>query len=325
MTGPFRFTSPAAPGSATGAAADVYAQLNTDFGVPGASTFAVLSPSTPLLTGFWALTRESLLVTGQASRTEKELVATGVSLANNCHFCVNAHTLLLYAGGDHALAETIGRGETPADPAHARLLQWGKAVGADAGPPPFPPERAAEYIGTALTFHFINRIASALLAGVSLAGNEQKLRFLGTAAGRHLARTVRRELRPGDSLPLLETSGPGPAWAAAGSPGRRGVRRRCARRRSWARACCPRTTGRTCARRCPSGTVSRRVPPAGDWLPGREDRPGARLALLAALAPDHVAGEDVTAWRTPAHTDHCLVHLVAYGAITAVERIEETL
>ncbi|MGW0549142.1 carboxymuconolactone decarboxylase family protein [Streptomyces altiplanensis] len=324
MTGPFRFTSPAAPGSATGAAAAVYAQLNTDFGVPGASTFAVLSPSTPLLTGFWALLRESLLVTGQASRTDKELVATGVSLANHCRFCVNAHTLLLYAGGDHALAETIGRGETPAGPAHARLLQWGKAVGADAGPPPFPPEQAAEYIGTALTFHFINRIASALLADVSLAGNEQKLRFLDTAAGRHLARTVRRELRPGDSLPLLETSGPGPAWAAAGSPV--AVAYGALREAALTGAGLLSEDDRAYVRKTVSewdGVAP--VPPAGDWLPGREDRPGARLALLAALAPDHIAGEDVTAWRSPVHTDHCLVHLVAYGAITAVERIEENL
>ncbi|MGW0560613.1 carboxymuconolactone decarboxylase family protein [Streptomyces sp. NPDC003016] len=324
MTGPFRFTSPATPGSATGVAADVYAQLTTDFGVPGASTFAVLSPSTPLLTGFWALMRESLLVTGQASRTDKELVAAGVSLANSCHFCVNAHTMLLYAGGDHALARTVGRGETPADPAHARLLQWGKAAGADAGPPPFPPEQAAEYIGTALTFHFINRIASALLADTSLADDEHKLRFLDTAAGRHLVATIRRELRPGDSLPLLEPSGPEPAWAAPGSP--IAVAYGALREAALTGAGLLSEDDRAYVRKTVSewdGVAP--VPPSGDWLPERDDRPGARLALLAALAPNHITGEDVTAWRTPAHTDHCLVHLVAYGAITAVERVEETL
>ncbi|MBT2487251.1 carboxymuconolactone decarboxylase family protein [Streptomyces sp. ISL-96] len=323
MTGPFRFTSPAAPDSATGVAADVYAQLVTDFGVPGASTFAVLSPSTPLMTGFWALLRESLLA-GQASRTDKELVATGVSLANNCHFCINAHTLLLYAGGDHALAETIGRGDTPADPAHARLLQWGKAIGADAEPPPFPPEQAPEYIGTALTFHFINRIASALLSDNSLPSHEHKLRFLGTTAGRHLADTIKRELRPGDSLPLLEMSGPEPAWAAPGSP--IAVAYGALREAALMGAGLLTEDDQAYVRKTVSdwdGVTP--VPVTGDWLPGRDDRPGARLALLAALAPNDITGDDVTAWRTPQHSDHCLVHLVAYGAIIAVERVEETL
>lgn len=324
MTAPFRFTKPTAPNSATGVAADVYAQLITDFGVPGASTFAVLSPSTPLMTGFWALTRESLLVTGQASRTEKELVAAGVSLANNCHFCVNAHTMLLYAGGEHALAETIARGDAPADPAQARLLQWGKAVGADSGPPPFPPEQAAEYIGTALTFHFINRIASALLADNSLRGEEQKLRFLESPAGRHLSSTIQRELTPGDSLPLLETSGPEPAWAAPGSPiaTAYGALREAALMGAGLLS----EDDRAYVRKTVSdwdGVTP--VPVNGGWLPARDDRPGARLALLAALAPNDITGDDVSAWRTPQHSDHCLVHLVAYGAITAVERVEETL
>jgi hypothetical protein len=33
----------------------------------------------------------------------------------------------------------------------------------------------------------------------------------------------------------------------------------------------------------------------------------------------------VAAWRRPEHTDHCLVHLVAYGAFLAVDRIESAL
>ncbi|MBX4176613.1 DNA-binding protein, partial [Streptomyces geysiriensis] len=56
-----------------------------------------------------------------------------------------------------------------------------------------------------------------------------------------------------------------------------------------------------------------------------ERRPGARLALLAALAPSRIGPADVAAWRRPEHTDHCLVHLVAYGAFAAVDRVESTL
>jgi len=60
-------------------------------------------------------------------------------------------------------------------------------------------------------------------------------------------------------------------------------------------------------------------------FPDRRERPGARLVLLAALAPYRITDEDVAAWRRPEHTDRCLVHLVAYGAFLAVDRIESAL
>ncbi len=67
-------------------------------------------------------------------------------------------------------------------------------------------------------------------------------------------------------------------------------------------------------------------PPLGlSGFPDRRERPGARLAPPAALAPHRITDEDVAAWRRPEHTDHCLVHLVAYGAFMAVDRIESTL
>lgn len=62
-----------------------------------------------------------------------------------------------------------------------------------------------------------------------------------------------------------------------------------------------------------------------DAFPDRRERPGARLALLAALAPYRITDEDVAAWRRPEHTDRCLVRLVAYGAFAAVDRIESAL
>jgi hypothetical protein len=65
-------------------------------------------------------------------------------------------------------------------------------------------------------------------------------------------------------------------------------------------------------------------PLAWDALPDRREHPGARLALLAALAPYRITEEDVTAWRRPEHTDLCLVHLVAYGAFAAVDRTESS-
>ncbi|GGT03420.1 alkyl hydroperoxide reductase AhpD [Streptomyces kurssanovii] len=299
--------------------ADVYAQLARDFGIERAATFVVLSDSPPLLTGAWALLRESLLA-GGVSRTDKEVVAAGVSLANRCPFCVDAHTVLLHATGDHALAETIARGKEPADPAHRRLLAWGKDI---RGPRPFPAEQTPEHLGTALAFHFINRIVSALLNENMLPGGAQKYRLVRSAAGRSLARTVRRQLRPGDSLALLRTSGAEPAWAA-GTPV--GTAYGALREAALMGAGLLSEDDRALVRRTVAAHDGVAHPPlSADWLPDREERPGARLALLAALAPYRITEEDVRAWRTPQHTDHCLVHLTAYGAIAAVERIEEQL
>jgi hypothetical protein len=69
-------------------------------------------------------------------------------------------------------------------------------------------------------------------------------------------------------------------------------------------------------------------PMAGGWLQASlatlsaADRPGARLALLAALAPYRITDADVAAWRTTYPTDADLVGLLAFGAMTAVDRIQ---
>jgi hypothetical protein len=56
------------------------------------------------------------------------------------------------------------------------------------------------------------------------------------------------------------------------------------------------------------------------------DQPAARLALLAAVSPHEIADADVAAWRaTGPATDADLVRLLGFGAITAVDRIEEAI
>lgn len=248
LSTPFRYTTPPPRKSATGATADVYAQLASDFGMERPATFVVLSSEPELLTATWALMRESLIA-GEGDRTGKELAALGVSLANRCPFCVDAHTMLLHATGDHSLAEAIARGETPSDGEHARVLAWGRASRRPGAPEltpyPFAAAHAPAYIGTMLTFHFINRIASALLTENLLPGNAQRFRAVRSLGGRSLARTVRRPAVPGAGLTLLDAPGPGPDWArgttvgpayaALRDAGRRG--RRTARRGGP----CPRT------------------------------------------------------------------------------------
>lgn len=321
---PFRYTSPPARKSATGVTADVYAQLTSDFGMERPATFVVLSSAPELLTSTWALMRESLIA-GEGDRTGKELAALGVSLANRCPFCVDAHTMLLHATGDHSLAEAVARGETPSDEGHARVLAWGRASrtpGAPALMPyPFPAAHAPAYIGTMLTFHFINRIASALLTESLLPGNAQRFRAVRSLGGRSLARTVRRRPAPGVGLTLLDAPGPGPDWARGSSVGPGYAALRDA---ATAGGGLLDEADRALVRETLQGWDGAHPSLAWDGLPDRS-RPGARLALLAALAPYRITDEDVTAWRQPDHSDRHLVRLVAYGAFAAVDRIERAL
>lgn len=324
--GQFRYVTPVRPQDATGRVAQVYARLADDFGMARMAVFLTLSPAPAVLAGTWALLRESLLA-GPGSRTGREVVALGVSLANRCPFCVAAHTTLLHATGDHRLAETVAAGGVPADPEHAALLRWAKDRRV---PAPFPADQAPAYVGTALTFHFVNRIASSLLTENLLPGNLQKSRLVRSVGGRAMSRTVRRQLPPGAGLDVLDglPSSTEPAWAAGTPVGT-----------AYATLMAVAGTGgellgeaaRTAVTEAVAAWDGEHPPMGGDRLSGPlagvpdDERPAARLALLAALAPYRVTDADVAAWRGAATTDEDLVRLVAFGAATATRHVEAAL
>jgi AhpD family alkylhydroperoxidase len=322
----FRFTEPLPPKAATGRVAEVYEQIARDFGIAEPVTFVVLSSAPEILAPAWALMRESLIA-GPGSRTGKELAAFGVSRANQCPFCVDAHTVLLHATGDHALAERLARGERPENEDHARVLDWGehtRVPGASLEPFPFPREHVPGYLGTVFAFHFINRIVSALLTERLLPYNVQRFRAVRSAAGRSLARTVRRPCLPGEGLALLDRPDPGeaPSWAGDTAVGPAYA---ALLRAAMAGAGLLDSDDQALVEETLWEWDGAHPPLALGGFPDRRERPGARLALLAALAPYRITDEDVAAWRRPEHSDHCLVHLVAYGAFTAVDRIESAL
>ncbi|MFD4259089.1 carboxymuconolactone decarboxylase family protein [Streptomyces sp. NPDC058534] len=326
MPTPFRHTDPPPPKTATGRVAEVYAQMARDFGIAEPSTFVVLSSAPALLAPAWALMRESLIA-GPGDRTGKEVAAFGVSSANKCPFCVDAHTVLLHATGDHALAERLARGLEPADERHARVLNWARRTrepGTAREPYPFPREEVPGYLGTVLAFHFINRVVSALVTENLLPADAQRLRPVRSLAGRSLSRAVRRVAAPGAALPLLDDPGPGsaPEWAA-GTPV--GPAYAALRTAATSGAGLLDTDDQALVRHTLDAWDGSHPPLAPDPFPDRRTRPGARLALLAACAPYRITDADVAAWRRPEHTDHCLVHLVAYGAFAAVDLVERGL
>ncbi|GAA0975660.1 carboxymuconolactone decarboxylase family protein [Acrocarpospora macrocephala] len=166
-----RHVTPVPPGAARGLVADVYAQVERDFGML-APPVALHSAAPEVMAGVWMLLRESLLAQGLVSRAAKELVATEVSRANACPYCVDVHGATLRGLG---------------------------------GPAPAMPEPGPEVIGTRLTFHYLNRMVNVFLGESPLppavpgAVRGGALRVLGSMMGS----SARRSRPPGDSLGLL--------------------------------------------------------------------------------------------------------------------------
>src|SRR5215469_13260397 len=167
MTNRVRYITPVAPNQAQGQLAAVYQQIRQELGlVP--EPFTLHSPAPPLLAGFWSVFRASLLV-GTASRGAKEAVAAVVSDLNRCPWCVDAHTTMLYATGHQHTAQAIlsdgDRSHLPED--MRAIVDWAYATRTPAAPalahPPFRSEQAGEFLGTALAFHYLNRMVSVFL------------------------------------------------------------------------------------------------------------------------------------------------------------------
>jgi len=85
-----RYVAPVRPGAAPGPVAEVYAQMERDFGML-APPVALHAAAPDILAAIWLMLRESTLVPGALDRAAKEAIATAVSAANACPYCVEVH------------------------------------------------------------------------------------------------------------------------------------------------------------------------------------------------------------------------------------------
>ncbi|MCT2583747.1 carboxymuconolactone decarboxylase family protein [Actinophytocola gossypii] len=328
-----RHVRPVPPRRATGLTAAVYRQVERDFGML-APPVALHSPSPAVLAAAWSMLREALVTTTPVRRAVKEAVATGVSRANSCPYCVEVHSAVL--------------GTLPVEHATAAVTEWASGGGSRAGtttdsvgragrvltaPRPFPDRDAAELIAVAVTFHYLNRVVNVFLGdsplppGVPAAARER--------AGRFVGRVMRAPaLRGGEasaSATLLPAA-PLPAdlaWAA----GEEHLAAAFARAASAVDTAID--TGIDSA--VPASVRDLVVAELADWdgePPGMsrawldgpvssvpsQDRPAARLALLVAKASYQVEDDVVAAYRRDRPADAALVELVSWAALVAARR-----
>jgi AhpD family alkylhydroperoxidase len=325
--------TPVAPDAAEGLVADVYAQLRREFQI--APPLTLHSPAPRILAGAWSVTRESQIVPGRLPRPMKEAISASVSHINTCPYCVDAHTGLLHGAAKHDVAASIrnGQPESIADDRTRELVRWALATRSPGDPvitsPPFSPEEAPEAIGTALAYHYVNRMVHVFLGDdlLPLPSGFRGIarRVFGATFGK---RMVRRGGEPGASLDLLpDASLPDDLRWAQSNPAIAGA---------WARfAAVVEEAGQ---RVLPEPVRAQLMTQLAEWKgedPGMsaawvEDavasldeahRPAARFVLLVAFASYRADDSTVEAFRATTPRDSDLVEAAAWAAFQAARRI----
>jgi AhpD family alkylhydroperoxidase len=321
-------------GKTTGLARDVMEQMEADFLVGPPLTAHLPHPE--LMAGVWSLCRECLAA-GQISRTTGDVIAGTISRQNSCPYCFTIHTSMLHSFDAPELAEALQQGHGIADTETQRIAEWAAATltpgAAILTAPPFTKEQAPQVIGTALCFHYLNRIVNVFLdpmpgSGVSwlkgpmsrMTGKMMRPRLSSQrlAQGRFLSED------PGGELPAPFQ------WAAGDTNIAGGARRLIAAAEEAGRESVdPRVRDCVLARiECWNGEQ----PGLGRWwleetiAPLDEElRPAARLALLTALAAYQVDEGIIAGFRTVQPGDRGLINTASWASYSAMRRISSWL
>jgi len=203
-----KYIQPVSAGSAKGLVAEVYSQIKQEFGSL-VEPFTLHSPIPNLLAGAWMAARESQLA-GNVRRDLKEAVAAAVSRINQCPYCIDAHTIMLKAIGKHKASQAItdGRIDQISDFKMYSIIRWASATRSPGSEPllspPFSREEEPEIIGTAVFYHYINRMVTILLTETPLPSSRSWLKKpLKKLASLLFSQAVRRVIPQGESLRFL--------------------------------------------------------------------------------------------------------------------------
>lgn len=330
-----KYVRPAPLRSAGALAEEVYRQMQYEFlPVP---LVTLQSPAPQIMAGVWSILRETLLA-GSADRTLKETVAAVVSKTNECPYCIESHAIMLHAAADHDTASAIMQGapERIQDQRLRAAVAWMQAH-QTAGAPlllpsPFSQADLPEIIGTAVAFHYINRMVNVFL-GETLLPLPQVLktpthRLYAALEGQRVVTS----LRAGASLRLLPDA-PLPddlAWAA-GSPAVAGAFARFARVVDEAGSAALPDAVRTLVYERIHAWDGHPVSLGRHWVEDAigplapAQRASARLALLSALASYQVDQSVIDQFRAAHPTDTELIAVTAWASFTAARRAGEWL
>jgi hypothetical protein len=331
-----RYVSPVRPGAAQGLVGRVYEQVEREFGVL-APSLVLFSPAPEVLAASWLMLRETLLATRRVSRTAKEAVATAVSLGNTCPWCVAVHSTML-----SGLADGLVLADHPAtsiaDPRLRAVTTWAQdgrtEDGARRHEPACPAADAPELIGTAVLFHYYNRMVNVFLTEVPLPPGAPKM-ALGPVMwilDRRMRPAAARSHQPGASLELLSAGSlpPDLSWARGDQLTEDAFARGCAAIDAAGARSVPSSVRDLVLTELENWHGERRGP-SREWVESAvsvlptADQAAGRLALLTALASGQVDRSVVRRFRAsrPGDTapgDTALVELTAWASFAAARR-----
>lgn len=321
-----RYVTPVRPRQAHGVVADVYEQVERDFGML-APPIALHSPAPSALAASWVMLRETLVANGSVDKADKEAVASAVSLSNGCPYCVDVHTTSLrgLAFGADASAIADGRIDAIADPRRRELAR--SARDGVAGTLP------AELVGVAVTFHYLNRMVNVFL-GESVLPPEVPAfahRPLMALMGR-LVGSAAWKAGPGESLPLLpEAPLPGDmAWAADSPVIADALARAAAALDAPDPGALPESV-RALVRARLSAWDGRPPGPDRGWLDEAvakvpaADRDAAGLALATAFSSYRVTPDVIARFRRTRADDKALIELTSWASLAAARHMATLL
>jgi AhpD family alkylhydroperoxidase len=329
--GQIKYVHPVRPGVADGTVAEVYGQIEDEFGML-APPMALHSPAPGTLAASWMLLRETLLATGVVSRAAKEAVAATVSLANGCPYCVEVHATALRGLSARSSADALGAGRIDAvtDPELRALTAWARTTGDrdNATEVPAPGEQVPELLGVATTFHYLNRMVNIYLGESPLPPSAPAT--ARNAAHWMLAKVMRpgATRRPGTTRDLLPAAAlPGDlGWAEANLTVTDALARVCAAVDVAARDAVP-SSVRTVVHDHLATWSGRPAGPSRAWLNEvvaalpADQRPVARLALLAAVASYQVDQQVMDDVREQGIDDGGLIAITSWASLAAARQI----
>ncbi|MEI8032966.1 MAG: carboxymuconolactone decarboxylase family protein [Chlorobiaceae bacterium] len=317
--------------------ATVLQQIRREFGAE-VEPFTLHQPLPELLAGVWMACRESLLA-GSGRRDAKELIAATISALNGCPYCVDAHSIMFLHSSEDRNADSIlasiseGLPARIEDPFLQSIASWAQATRTPGAPvlssPPFSLEEAPAYIGTAVIFHYINRMVTILLGASPLPftrGLPKKLSM--QVAAWFFGSAIRLEKEPGTSLMLLqEAELPDDLLWAKPSPNVSGAFARLARAVEQAGSSALSSEVRLVVTRAVASWNGIDPEISSGWYEeatqglGATDKIAAKLALLTALAPYRVDEPIVNAFTAAFPGDAKLLSLLAWSSFTAARKI----
>lgn len=197
------------PNKAKSQQKELYQQIKRDFGMV-AEPFLLHSLHYELTASVWAVLRESCLVNRYVNRTITESIATTISSINSCPYCVDAHSIILIGTKNKTIGKAIAENncEDIENPAVRRIVHWAKKnkeLGSETiQTPPFAQIEAPEIIGTAVVFHYINRMVSVLLDESPLPMNGFVKDILKAIVSKiTFSKAINRLKKAGDSLTFI--------------------------------------------------------------------------------------------------------------------------